>query len=411
MSLPYFKEFGWIPTVVAVKPEFIEAPIDNNLLLTVPSDVTVYSVNAFKSSYTRKFGLGNLGFRSFIQLLLKCYALFRKEKYDLIYISTTAFPVMALGRLLKFLFRKPFILDIQDPWRQDFYLDKPKHEQPPKFKYAYKVDSFLERFTVPYADGIIAVSDGYINTFHKRYPSTLKSESETITFGASEIDMKVLENINFINKYFSKNKGILNLLYVGRGGYDLHYSLNILFKAIERGLSEDNSLFSKIKLHFIGTSYAKNGTGTETIKPLAEKYQLNDIVNEVTDRIPYFEALFLLSEADLLIVPGSTDINYTASKLYPYILSKKNILTIFHENSSVNEIITSTRAGRTVTFNLKNDDTERLINATFHNLQELINKPNLHLNIDWSAFSKFTSRHMTQRQTDVFDRVLRRSAF
>ena len=41
-SLPYFKDFGWAPTILSVAPEYNEFPRDDFLTLTVPSRYSCY---------------------------------------------------------------------------------------------------------------------------------------------------------------------------------------------------------------------------------------------------------------------------------------------------------------------------------------------------------------------------------
>src|SRR5690606_2574433 len=124
-------------------------------------------------------------------------------KFDLIYFSTTAFHVMALGPGWKRKFKVPFVLDIQDPWRNDFYLDKPASQRPPKFFIAYNIDKYLEAKTVPFADGIISVSKAYCDKFIKRYPAISEKMCRVITFGAAENDIAVL------NKYVRSSAHII----------------------------------------------------------------------------------------------------------------------------------------------------------------------------------------------------------
>ena len=71
---------------------------------------------------------------------------------------------------------------------------------------------------------------------------------------------------------------------------------------------------------------------------------------ELPRRIPYFEALQCLVDADALLVPGSDDPGYTASKLYPYILAVKPLLAVFHEASTVLDVLRRTGAGTVVSF-------------------------------------------------------------
>ena len=165
-SLPYFKEFGWLAEVITVDPEFIESySIDNLLLETIPSNTIIHKVKAFSIKFTRKFGLGSLSIRSFLQIKSKGNELLKNRHFDLIYFSTTAFHVMALGPYWKRKFKVPFILDIQDPWRNDFYLNKPVSQRPPKFWFSYNLDKYLEKITIPNVDGIISVSKDYNEVF------------------------------------------------------------------------------------------------------------------------------------------------------------------------------------------------------------------------------------------------------
>ena len=81
------------------------------------------------------------------------------------------FHVCALGRYWKKKFGIPFIIDMQDPWRNDFRLGKQTNVQPLKFKIAYAIDKHLEAYTMPYVDGLISVSQAYIDVLKERYPS------------------------------------------------------------------------------------------------------------------------------------------------------------------------------------------------------------------------------------------------
>ena len=195
-SLPYFKALGWTPTVLAVLPEYVEQSKDDLLNASIPKDIEVYKVKAFATTYTRKLGLGNLGIRAFKQLYNKGNELMRSENYDLIYFSTTMFACLALGPLWKKKFKIPFIVDMQDPWRNDYYLTVHKEERPPKFWFAHRLNSTLEKYTIPKVNGLISVSQGYIDTLKERYPSIANVPSKVLTFGAAVKDFELVEQLN-----------------------------------------------------------------------------------------------------------------------------------------------------------------------------------------------------------------------
>jgi hypothetical protein len=404
-SMPYFEEMGWKATVVAVEPEFVEMGIDENLLATLPEDSEIIRLKAFNSSNTRKFGLGNLGMRALWHLYKWGNKNISKGKFDLVYFSTTAFPVMVLGRYWKSKFGLPFVVDMQDPWRNDYYLNVPRKQRPPKFWLAYRLDKWMESYTMKKVDGIISVSDSYPEVLRKRYPGISSVPSETIPFGGAKIDFDVLEKLELRNVNSILEEGKINIVYVGRGGHDMALALNAMFKSLKRGLDQDPALYSRIRMNFIGTSYARDGLGIKTIEPLAQSHDIGHMVSEMTDRLPYFEALSLLKHADVLFIPGSQDSQYTASKLYPYILANRPLMAIFHENSSVVRILKETNAGEVATFS-EEHSADKISVTVFELFDKMIRQLPYTPKTDWQAFEPYTAREMTRRQTDFFDKIL-----
>jgi len=405
-SLLYFEDFGWRATVVAVEPEFIEMSEDPLLLKTIPETSEIIRIKAFEADKTRKFGLGNSGYRSLWQYYKEGNRLLRSRKYDLVYFTTTAFPVMILGRIWKKKFNIPYIIDMQDPWRNDFYLDKPSHERPPKFWMAYRMDKYLEAFAMKKVAGIISVSAGYPKMLIERYANIHPEMCTVIPFGGASIDFDILDEAQIKNEVFNKSDGKIHMVYIGRGGHDMQLALSGIFAGFAKGIDEHPELFKKIQMFFIGTSYAADGKGQKTIEPIAERYGVLDQVTEITDRLPYFTAMKVLKEADLLIVPGSTDTNYTASKLYPYILSKRPLIAVFNENSSVVEILNSTKAGECVSF-YNEDNPESIADHFYEVLKSELNKLPYTPATNWEAFEPFTAREATRKQVDFFEKTLK----
>ena len=400
-SLPYFEKHGWQPTVLCVAAEAVEMGKDPLLKESIPNHIPVHEVAAFSTRYTRKVGLGNLGIRAFWQLYQKGNELLKQQQFDLIYFSTTVFACMPLGRIWKKKFDIPFVIDMQDPWRNDYYLTVPKEERHPKFWFSYRLDKYLEAFTIPKAAGLISVSKGYLTTLKERYPSIEEIPEKVLTFGAAKKDFEVVAAQQFPD-FFKNDKDKINVIYVGRGGHDMQDSLSLIFNTIQQN-SAQHPLLKKLKFYFIGTSYAADGKGEKTIIPIAQKYDLENAVVEITDRKPYFEALSILKQADFILIPGSNDKNYTASKLYPNILAEKPLLCIFHSNSSVVAIVKSLNAGEVVLFNEK-DAVQHCLETLLKIIQKLPYRPAT----NWDAFQPFTADAMTKAQVDLFDMVLKK---
>ena len=220
---------------------------------------------------------------------------------------------------------------IFDPWHSIYYQDKPKAQQPPKYWFSYRLNKYLEPVAVKKVGGLIAVSQKYIDTLKQRYPRISDVPSATITFGSFEPDMEIaLKNADQFPALLDSNT--INIVYVGRGGMDLHKAIEPVFKAFKSGMDEDADL-GRIRFYFIGTSYAPAGMGEQTIMPLADQYGITDYVVETTDRVSYYHALLTLTQANALFIPGSDDPQYTASKIYPYLMTGKPVLAIFNPDS------------------------------------------------------------------------------
>lgn len=410
-SLPYFRENGWEPTVLTVDERFIEAySVDDLLLKTFPQDIRIIKVPALKASLTRKLGIGSLSLRAFFPMRKQGDALLRSEHFDLVFFSTTAFHVMALGPRWKKKFGVPFILDIQDPWYNTYYFKNALHKKTLKAWGFHQLDKFLERRTIPYADGIISVSAGYRDLYMKRYPSLLFDQFRVIPFGCAVVDFTIAKQFVHSSKViFSKDE--VNLVYIGRGGHDMELAIGIIFDALASGIKKQADLFKNLRLWFIGTSYAQAGKGMKTIEPIAVKKGVADQVTEITDRQPYFETLYLLSKADALFVPGSTDSSYTASKIYPYIYTSKPMVAVFHEKSSVCKVIKATSNGNVVTFGdeLTKQGKQNLINECTSYLSDILKNNSKKANLNYKAFEKYTAASMTAQQIKFFEQVIKRS--
>src|SRR5581483_10041688 len=89
---------------------------------------------------------------------------------------------------------------------------------------------------------------------------------------------------------------------------------------------------------FVGTNYAAAERTYKLVEPLARRRGVADLVDERPERVPYFETIALLESCDAILLIGSVDADYTASKLFACVLARKPILALFHRRSLVVEI-------------------------------------------------------------------------
>jgi hypothetical protein len=402
-SLPYFRDFGWEATVLAVDPARVEGEREERLCDTYPSNADVRRVDALPQEWTRRIKVGNLALRALPYYLRQGSAIIQEENVGLVYFSTTAFPVLALGRYWKIRFGTPYVIDMQDPWYSGTY--DPGNE-PTLFSKAWlarQTGRVLEPLTMGGVDGIVSVSQGYCDILQSRYRQVTPSRCEVIPFGASQKDFDVLEKAEVENPVFEVDDNLTHIVQVGRAGPDMDRAAHVVFNALSTGRQKHPELYEDVRFHFVGTRYSPQAS--KTMEPIAAEHGVGDIVEEQVARVPYFQALQLLRDADMLMLLGSTDPNYTASKLYPYILSRRPLLTVFHENSSVVDITRETGAGTVVTYDNKVDTTavgSEVEGAWSSMLERLPYTPDT----DWDAFQPYTAEAMTRRQMEVFDRVV-----
>lgn len=426
MAVSFFEEFGWRVTLLAVSPECVEgAVIDQRLEKSLPVGTRVIRTKAMSYNATRRFGMGNLGIRAYPYIQRAGSELLSRERYDLTLFSTTQFPVMAMGRRWKRQFGTPYVLDFQDPWRNDYYERTGVRPPGGKIKYAFArlQARILEPYAVRGAAHIICVSPAYVAMLKARYPSLRRGPASdrftVLPFGAAESDFEFLDGAGIKQSAFNRIDGKLHWVYVGAFVPAMNLALRTFFAALIQQFKSQPELRRSLKLHFIGTSYAPKERAMKTVEPLAGEFGLTDIVEEISDRQPYFDALQCLSDADALIAFGSDDPGYTASKIYPNILAKKPLLAIFHEQSSVVEVLNKTKAGTVVSF--KTGESHESIAARIKSSgwldqwnknggqktevggqKPLVEAPAT----DWEAFAPYTAREMTRKLCAVFDQVV-----
>ena len=75
-----------------------------------------------------------------------------------------------------------------------------------------------------------------------------------------------------------------------------------------------------------------------------------DAVRETPRRLPYMHALGALARSDGVLLIGSDEPHYTASKIYPALMSGRPFLSLFHRASSAHAILTAAGGGRAFAF-------------------------------------------------------------
>lgn len=383
--------------MICVDARDVDMPSDPWLAETLPAHVAIHRVRA----PTNRLHVNTLAFRAWESLAAKGGELLASGRFDLVFFSTTEFLVHLLGVRWQREFRVPFCMDFQDPWVNEYYRQNPKVIPPGgRVKYALmdRINRWAERRVVRACDGFLAVSQSYLNDLAVRYGvDAQRYPSLVLAFPAdpSELSLTAPNTVQ---------AGIWR--YVGRGGPDMRLAASAFFFAWARSRRTQPDSGPQ-RFEALGTSYAAAGKGERSIEPLAGAYGLADVCNESPDRLGYLAMLVTIRSSAALVVFGSDDPSYTASKIYPYLLSRRPLLAIFHEQSSVVGLIKSVGGGVCVTFS-SSDSIETLGNKIFE--RWFANRSWCEsVALDSKNFEPFTAKAQAQQLKGWFDRVIEAS--
>jgi hypothetical protein len=341
MSLPHYASCGWEPVVLTIRDEFQDGVREPELLDTVPAAVRIIRIPAIPTRIGRWFGLGNTGLRMLPCLLWYGSRLLHAEKFDLVFFSNTQFITFPLGRLWRSWFGVPYVIDIQDPWRTDYYERRGSRRPPGGWKYQFARFQawLLEGWSYRRAGAIMSVSPSYFSELHARYAWFPRLPTEVIRFGGSREDLLHVAAHPQAQPLYSRAQGEIHLLYTGASGPVMPHSLAVLFDGLRRYREQFPERAARLRFHFVGTSYVAPGKGKVSVLPVAAACGVADLVEEIPHRIGHLEALRWQQQADALLLPGSSDLAYSPSKVYPYYLTGRPILGLVFRDSVMESLL------------------------------------------------------------------------
>jgi len=375
----FISEFGWKPVVLTVKREFYEEKPDSDIGKTVSSEIEVHYTDAYKPLKRFRF-FGDIGLRSFVQLYREAKKIIIRDKIDFVWIPIPSFYTAVLGRVLNNKTRIPYGIDYIDPWVNGFTdYSKPFS----KAWLSNGIAKILEPYAVKNAALISGVSKAYYEPVLERNFKNRKIETIGMPYGFDPNDHKIkIDNLTLP----WKSTPIRPVVYAGAFLPKSHLFINLLFRTISF-LKKSEAWDFKNQFFFIGTG---NYPG-KTINDYARQYEISDIVHELPERLPFLQILNLLAAAAGVIVIGSTEKHYTASKIFQSLLSQKPVFAMFHERSTAVQILQEADASAylcTYSENIDIPEFETKIKETL--LKFLNNRSDWNPNYD--ALSNYSAR-------------------
>jgi hypothetical protein len=393
----HLSEYGWDPIVITTDPRWYDWQTDPENVRLLPANLDVIRTPALPLSWTRKLGIGDIGLRTLMYHWQALRRLCGAGRIDAVFISISPFYTALLGRLIWQEFKIPYVIDYIDPWVNDFYLTQPTAQRPGGRKWivAHRIARLIEPLALKHVAQLTAVSRATTDGIYRRYPWLVGVGTVEIPYGGEPDDFAYVLQHPHRNPVFDRNDGFFHMCYLGTVGAGMRSTIRALFEAVRCGLDQDPERFKKLRLHFVGTTYAANSRAMYQILDIAEAAGVAGVVREDPGRISYLDTLQTLLDAHALIVIGSEEPHYTASKLYPYILASRPLLAIAHEASSIVSIMQDTAAGTVVTFNESRPSGTKQPEILTCLDAMLEQGSGWQPSTRWDAFEKYTTHSMT----------------
>jgi hypothetical protein len=408
---PHLPMHGWEPTVLTVDPRDYESRLDEGLAALVPENLRVVRCRAWSAQTTRKFGFGDLGLRSLRGLCKAANRLLAEERFDALFITIYPSYVALLGSVLKKKHGVPFTLDYQDPWVGAWggtVGGGPGGAPDFRSRASLRLAKFLEPRAARAADALVAVSQRTLDEVIERNPALAGIPMLELPIGGEPADFEALRRAPRPNPHFNPADGDFHLCYVGTLlplGFE---TLRAVLGAVGRLKETAPGLYERLRLRFFGASNQTDPASKPRVLPVAAELGVADRVSEVAPRLDYLDALAVQTQASALLLMGSSERHYTASKLYPALLAERPLLAVYHQASTVTSILRQAirpPSARLVTYD---DDSraESTSGAIAAALAELVAAPAWRKSdVDESAVSQFSAAALAGKLAGLLDRV------
>jgi len=288
--------------------------------------VPVHSAEPWRPEVFERIGSRNIGIRASLPIRKSGAKLCRSGDFQLVYFTTTQHWLTCQGAAWRKSAGIPYVADLHDP----IYLEKKvyfvsRHRM--KERVARWMGKTVERLSIGRADGVVSVSQGYIDEVARRNPRAPWCTTSATLVQPFPADLAGLAAVDSLRRPESGRKRVV---YVGAGGNIMQKGWTELVDTLG-GL--EKSKLPLFELHGTDTDWrAKKGLFLQAV---AEARGLAGAAREFPARISYGESLSLTKASDGLLVLGVDDPNYRPSKLNTCLATGLPLLALVHAQSKL----------------------------------------------------------------------------
>ncbi len=314
----HLHEFDWHPVVLTVDHYYREEVSDPWMVELAGKNYEKIDLKCLDQRKTRRFGIGDLGLRMLPFLFFQVRKIARKNKADFVLYPVPPWYIMVVAPFVKWATGIPYGIDFIDPW-----VRQQKKDENIKAKISQWIARRFEGFAVKRSAAIFAVSQGILNDLLKRYPSVKDKALAAVPYG---VELNDYSSIN--RSQAAIGPALILIRYIGAVSDSMLPVVKALLMTMEQV-----QLRRKIRVEFIGTSYAGSGLAQPRIQPFLDEIGLQEFVTEAPDRVTYRRAVELTRSADILLLVGDMTPYYAASKLMGLIASRQPFFAFLQRDS------------------------------------------------------------------------------
>jgi hypothetical protein len=398
----HLPEFGYHPIVLSMRGDCYEERLDPDLEKLLPPELEVIRTGAVPIRPLRL--VGDYGVRTFLFHLSAIGRLARQRRVDLLCIPIPPNYSSLLGPLVKRLYGIPYAIDYIDPWIYPITEDE-------RWSWKARVSRLLARVLEPMAvsvaGGLTGVAPEYYAGVLARHPHLRRRPSAGIPYGGEALDHQVIASNGHRPALMDQLglHGRLVMVYAGAILPRAQGALRALLQACRRWVESGAAAAQQLALLFVGTGARPNDPGSGLVAPVARQCGAERFVIEVAERRPYLDVLRLLHHAQGVLILGSTDAGYTASKTFQALHARRPILALLHGRSSASAILRGMPGANLVTFTDERpvEACDAEIRAGLAAVAGAGTEP---VDRNLTLLEPYSAREMSRRLAGFFDEVL-----
>lgn len=388
---------GWRPIVIRVHERHYAEPPDSTLATLVSPTTTQLRAEAVPRAVAGLIGIGDVSLRAYWGIKRAAADAITQHNAKALMITGGPYYPWLMARDLKRKFRIPILIDIQDPWvshegsSSSFFS---------KLGLSHRLARVLEPRALREADFITTISDVQKEELLQRYSFLEPDRISAIPIGGDPEDFAAIRQLSPQGPRPSRR---FNMNFIGTLTPRFMPVVRALFQGFARLRQQHANLADLLEVNFIGTS----GIAIEGARPcpqvmqLAAQEGLLDIVWEFPRRVSYTDAAVSQATSDALILLGSDEPHYSASKIYPALMSGRPYLSIFHRQSSAHEVLVRAGGGVPLAFG----DFQELTSLgpqIADGITQVVFHSDTFSPADPSSYSEFTAANVAAQYARIF---------